>query len=345
MRILHLSHTGLEYDSRIQKAIATCIKNGLDCSFYDLGYSNSFNNLVISGHVPYFWSKIRTKVSKILRKNKPDIIHAHDIYAAEICRELEEAFIFDSHENWLEPPKHPYKNLLLRYIKHKGLDKFSQWCREIIIETPTLTVNETILELYKKYSKHVYLLPNYITLEEANNIEFKEKSSKVSYVYVGNDYPNRAYFRNIDRMVKLFLTGKYGKLTLITNKNPKVNEYVRIQKFMEHKELLNYLTQFTVGLLYYEPCRDHHYFLANKFSEYAHAGLCILYAESLTNVARILGELGIAVGAEDLEDTLRDLKERREYLEDKGERTRQFAKKNLIWELYEANILKAYKQV
>lgn len=323
----------------------TCVKNGLECSFYDLGYSNNFNNLVISGHLSYFWGKIRGKVSRILRRVKPDIIHAHDIYAAEICRELGETFIFDSHENWLDPPKHPYKNPILRYIKHKGLEKFSQWCKDIIMETPTLTVNETILELYKKYSKHVYLLPNYITLEESNNIEFKAKRNEVTYVYVGDDYPNRAYFRNIDRLVKLFLTGRYGNLTLITNKTPKLNEYVSVQKFMEHKMLLNYLTQFTVGLLYYEPCRDHHYFLANKFSEYAHAGLCILYAESLTNVARILGDLGIAVGAENLENTLKDLREQREDLEEKGEATRRFAVKNLIWELYEDNILKAYKQV
>ncbi|WEU39786.1 MAG: glycosyltransferase [Candidatus Odinarchaeum yellowstonii] len=345
MKILHLSHTGLEYDSRIQKAMNTCLKNGLECSFYDLGYSNSLNNLVISGHLPFFWNKIRDKVDKLMSKIKPDIIHAHDIYAAEICRELKVPFIFDSHENWLDPPKHPYKNPILRYIKHRGLNKFSELCKEIITETPTLTVNETILELYKKYSKHVYLLPNYITLEESNNINFKAKKEGVTYVYVGNDYPNRAYFRNIDRLVKLFLTGKYGKLTLITNKNPKLNEYVTVQKFMEHRELLNYLTQFTVGLLYYEPCTDHHYFLANKFSEYAHAGLCILYVKSLTNVARILGDLGIAVGAEDLEETLKDLRDRREYLEDKGEKIRRFAVKNLIWELYEDNILKAYNQV
>ncbi len=345
LKILHLSHTGLEYDSRIQKAMNTCVKNGLECSFYDLGYSNNFNNLVISGHLPYFWGKIRDKVGGVLKRIKPDIIHAHDIYAAEICRELEASFIFDSHENWLEPPKHPYRNPLLRYIKHKGLDKFSEWCKEIITETPTLTVNETILELYKKYAKHVYLLPNYITLEESKNIDFKPKSREVAYVYIGNDYPNRAYFRNIDRLVKLFLTGKYGRLTLITNKKLKLNEYVSVQRFMSHKELLNYLTQFTVGLLYYEPCRDHHYFLANKFSEYAHAGLCILYVKSLTNVSRILGDLGIGVEAEDLERTLKDLKDKGEYLKEKGEETRRFAVKNLIWELYEDNILKAYKQV
>ncbi|MEM2110109.1 MAG: glycosyltransferase [Candidatus Odinarchaeota archaeon] len=345
MKILHLSHTGLEYDSRIKKAMNTCIKQGFECSFHDLGYSNNFNNIVISAHIPYFWGKIKGRVAKIIGEFKPDIVHAHDIYAAKICQELEAPFVFDSHENWLKPPKHPYKNLLLRYIKHKGLDKFSNWCKEIISETPTLTVNETILELYKQYSRQVYLLPNYITLEESKNINFKSKTSSVSYVYVGNDYPNRNSFRNIDRLVKLFLTGKYGRLTLVTNKTPNLNEYVLTQKFMEHTELLDYLTQFIVGLLYYEPHPDHHYFLANKFSEYAHSSLCVLYTNSLTNVSRIIGDLGIGVEPEELEATLKNLREQREHLVDKGEKTRRFAVKHLIWELYENNILEAYKRV
>lgn len=345
MNILHLSHTDLKYDSRIRKAMVSGMKYGFNCSFQDLGYSNSkFNNLVISGHIPYFWGKIRGKVEKAIKGSRADIIHAHDIYSARICQELDVPFIFDSHENWISFPRHPYRNLLLRHFKHKGLDKFSNWCKDIIAAAPTLTVNQTIVDLYRRFGRRVYLVPNYITVNESSEIKFKPKTKGVSYVYVGDDYPNRNSFRNIDRFVKLFLTGEYGTLHLITNKSPKLNRYVLAHRFMEHKEFLDYLTQFVVGSLYYEPCPDHHYILANKFSEYAHAGLCILYVNTLTNIDRILGNLGVRVEPNELEAVLANLKGQRDFLFKKGAETRRFAVKSLVWETYEGNIFRAYKE-
>ena len=92
MKILHLSDRGLP-DWRIEKAATTALKAGHEVSFgggeravtYDRKiffktYEINWNAQSRRG-IPFYWHSVRKQVDSILREARPDLVHAHDVFA------------------------------------------------------------------------------------------------------------------------------------------------------------------------------------------------------------------------------------------------------------------------
>ena len=100
MKILHLSDRGLP-DWRIEKAATTALKAGHEVLFGGgkevIGYDRKifFKTYKINWGararrgIPFYWHNVKKQVERILREARPDIVHAHDIFAAKWYLNLE----------------------------------------------------------------------------------------------------------------------------------------------------------------------------------------------------------------------------------------------------------------
>ena len=113
MKILHLSDRGLP-DWRIEKAATTALKAGHEVLFgggkeaisYDRRiflktYKVSWSARARRG-IPFYWHNVKKQVERTLRDARPDIVHAHDIFAAKMVSEFGVPFVYDNHEYWSE---------------------------------------------------------------------------------------------------------------------------------------------------------------------------------------------------------------------------------------------------
>jgi len=358
MKILHFSHWGLP-DKRIERAAYTGVKEGFECAF--AGKQSTAKPKVFKEtfavpwkpanklHLPVFWNRLKKRFKRVLASYSPDLVHAHNVFAAKLCLEVEVPFIFDSHEYWSkENPLRLIKrgwmplSVKRRVAQWYGLRQWSEWQLEIVKVTPTITVSTTIGDQFTQIGKHVFIIPNFPLSCEVQNLKF-ERKTKFSSVYLGCDISVETKHRHIQHILPLFRNFEIGNLTIIgdkkfTSTSPKIQSL----GFLPHHLMLNELTKHHVGLLPWKPYPYHEYCLPNKAAEYSHAGLPCLCSSSLVCVKDTLQDCCITFNddSEFLEKmvTLRDG-------EMNPKEIIEFARENLIWEKHEEKILEAYSLV
>ncbi len=119
------------------------------------------------------WSVLQKQLLNIVKDCNPDIIHAHDVFAAYLVKEglagKHILFVYDNHEYWS-------RSIIYQYLqndtfkksdpKHASIpDQWRSWEMNMINENtiPMLVPSKIIAEELNYFNKdaNVYLLPNY----------------------------------------------------------------------------------------------------------------------------------------------------------------------------------------
>lgn len=348
---------------RVERCAYTDVKNGHQCYFAGLSVNKTLDETLFTSsfyipwrplaklHFPYFWNKLKGKVKEAINKFKPDIVHSHDVFAAKACHELGVPMVFNSHEYWSEETivKVVKRGLSPLWLKHYvvqryGLGLWSRWQNEIVGDgTPTLTVSPMIVSKLKEVGKYIFFLPNFPSKDEVEKIVFYEKNKNLSFVYVGGDVTTKTQHRNITWIFDSFKKIPC-ELTIIGDKKFEGFGNIKSLGFLQHDAMLNELTKYHVGLIPWKPHSYHHYCLPNKAAEYAHAGLLLMVTSKLTSVKTLFGDYCYVMPGTDLETFLKPFLQIKDEIEVKGRKLIKFAREQIIWEMYEQNIERAYEQ-
>lgn len=363
MRVLHLSDSSLP-DRRVERSSMSVKKSANICYFAGLNpkpsdmdrklYDEIFHiswSPQVKLHLQPFWNGVKSEIIEIIKEVDPHLIHAHDVFAGKMCKEIGIPFVYDSHEFWSKemPLKLVRRGLQILAVKHMvaksfGLNLWTSWQKEIVSETPTLTVSQRAVDSLKEFGGSVYLLPNFPFYSEVEKIYFLEKEDDFSCAYIGNDFTVLTKHRNIEHLQGLFLNSETGDLYVIGDRKFRSDGKIHSLGFLPYNEMLERLTSFHVGLLTWSPHPYHSYCLPNKVADYAHAGLITLLTSSLESATEILGDKGIVISdPSKLLGVLRGLYRKKDQIENTSREIVDFARKNLIWDKYEKNIFSAYK--
>lgn len=298
---------------------------------------------------------VERQFKHVIDEIRPDIIHAHNIFAAHYCLSFGIPMVLDDHEYYSMAALAKHEGQ-----KGKGVVKnakhilWGKWEHEIADKCPIITVSEPISDHYRKFAKHVYTIPNYplantITISDE---DFKEtsKSQPVCSVYLGADsVANPSTFRNISGLHEIFLknggsNGLAGRLVRIGVKSPNKG-YIRSYGNIPMQDAYRIMREEGhIGLIPWRRHWFHEYCVPNKSYEYAHCGLHLIIQSAITPVVKDYGGLCDTMETmEDLQEKLIYYNEHKDELDKKRRATFEYAKQHFIWEKEEHKILDAYK--
>lgn len=377
MRILHVSESGLP-DWRIEKSALTGIKNNHEVFFAGNMVSPEYKNSIFSSihyvpwtpkammGLPFNWHKVSKKYSAILKDINPDIIHAHNIFSAKLASNFDTPFVYDDHEYWSkyaiiaketrnDKLRHKsYSNAFTKYMSNvksylvnlKIIRTWTKWEKDVVSKYPTITIDKTLARiLQSKYnSSRIFVVPNYPTNDEVRDISHPKFHDRISCVYVGLDKTGHFKKRDMSGIRSVFNDNNIGTLTLIGPGEPEVSQKIILTGFLPRKQMFEELSRHSIGLFPWKKHWSHWYLGPNKAYEYAHAGLLVFSISSLRTVAQDLGEY--CVEFEDIDDLVSKLTfygQDMNTLYEKRVKAFEFARKNLLWDNYEANIIESYK--
>jgi len=365
VRILHLSDSSLP-DRRVERSAMSAVKKKFECYF--AGPSSKSHTLnrhlfkksfrvswspEVKLHLPYYWEKTKTEIKQIVNQINPRLIHAHDVFAGKMCLEMDFPFVYDSHEYWsqdmpLKLERRGLQILALKHLvaRHYGLKLWSKWQKEIVSKTSTLTISQKAVDAINEIGGHATLLPNFPLKSEVEEIIFQKKNRDFSCAYIGSDLTVSTKHRNVDFLPSIFSGSEVGELSVIGDKKLETSPFIRSLGYLPYEEMLNTLTSHHIGLLPWLPHPYHEYCLPNKVADYGHAGLPVIVTSSLSSAVQILGNNCYLIKEpSELLPLLKDLKKKKEQIEQDSKRIVNFASNELIWDKYEDNIFKAYSSV
>lgn len=383
MKILHISETGLP-DWRIEKSALTGKKEGHEVYFagklespfsrtekdiFSKIFDISWSSRAMDGFDPD-WGQVKNQVRKIVEILRPDIIHAHNIFAAKVVADFGIPFVYDDHEFWSKAVLAMAENrknrkilhnhslpmrllrqlgrkLLLMRINQRSIKLLSEWEAEIVTSRPTIVPSDHISEELKlKYStNNLLVVPNYPPRKELENINEPLEYSALSSVYIGSDksLDNAVAHRNMNGLIEIFEREDLGTLYTIGDL-PSSAKCKSLGFIQNRTEIYREMSKHSVGLI---PFRLHwlqKYKNPNKAYEYAHCGLLVMTISGFEPVTRTLGKH--CVPFDDFKDMVSKLsyfRDHKDELYTRRAKTYKFAHENLIWEKHEKEILHAYK--
>lgn len=382
MKILHLSDRGLP-DWRIEKAATTALKAGHEVLFgggkeaisYDRKIFFKTYNVNWSARsrrgIPFYWHNVKKQVERILREARPDIVHAHDIFAAKMVSEFGVPFVYDNHEYWSEYskiladtnrnasrnrkstlPRKIFRRLIRKFLNDYAVRLWKKWETELVCASTTITVSYEIAEKLRAINRNnntsanrIFVVPNFPLRSEVEGFERPRYHGKLSCVYAG--LSGKAHISpphtNIDGLAEAFINNNIGDLTVIGWSN-KSSENVKYTGFLSRESMYKEMFTHSIGLVPWRRHWSHSYANPNKVYEYAHAGLFVICTASLEPVIETLNEH--CTTFEDRADMVSKLAYFRDNLDElynKRLRIFDYARRNLIWETYEKNINRAYQ--
>jgi glycosyltransferase involved in cell wall biosynthesis len=381
LKILHLSHESLP-DWRIEKSAITAsnlghevffagrVSNGYPRDSFSKSYEINWTAKARLG-IPFYWHSVRKQFDKVLKETKPDVIHAHNIFSAKMVSEFGVPFVYDDHEFWpiyvkrqsevskqnqqsiqtygWRWPRVLARKILREFLASKAVRLWTRWEREIVSSNPTITVSEQIAaELRTNYdAKSVFVVPNFPMHSEVKDFEKPRFHDNLSSVYAGGDghnidnYPNR----DIDDLDNTFLQNDIGKLIIIGWNNNSSSDKIRYMGYLPRQTMFQEMFSHSIGLIPFKRHWSHVYISPNKAYEYAHAGLLVLSTSGFEPVKEILKEHCVVFDDYvEMASKLTYFKENLDEVFIKRLKIFDYARKNLIWENNESNIIEAYKR-
>ena len=305
--------------------------------------------------IPYYWDLIKKQIKKVIEELRPDIIHAHNIYSARMASEFKVPFVYDDHEYW---SKHvalirrrrkksaSAKNLVKKLGRYYVARLYPAWEKDIVSSVPVITVSDKIINDFNEmyHSKHIFLVPNYPTLNEIHDFRRPHQHSELVSIYAGaDDLDSTTPHRNIQGFPDLFESNDIGNLVMIGPKG-QPSQQVRYTGFVKREEMYSEMAKGSVGILPWQGHWFHKYSNPNKAYEYAHAGLFVMCTSSFEEVANTLKENCTTFDDyNSLVSQLGDMKNNMDELYNKRLKIFEFARSKLVWENNEKNILAAYQ--
>lgn len=298
-------------------------------------------------------------IYKIADRLDADVYHAHEPDSFQVAVKLKKnkgcKIVYDSHEYYPEAFSEHFKFFKgffqkLIYLYEKSLGKKA----DLII-----TVNDILVDKFKKYNKNSIKLPNYPVLNEAAGE--KSKSLIPAFVYVGGLREDRGILKILqaikltDIKAKFIFIGDFDnqefklKTKEYVNSNLKDKD-VEFTGQIPHLEVFNYLNSSIAGFVILQP-NSWRYVNSEpiKLFEYMMTKNLVI-ASSFPMIKKIVDEAkcGYTVNPEDeyeikeaIEKTAKDIK----LSEEMGLRGYENVVKNYNWAICQKNLLKAYENL
>jgi hypothetical protein len=264
MRILHLSHTGLP-DLRIEKYALTMRGNSHELIFLG-GRPTKYQNLNAFDRVLFvplgnnleaaLSPFVKQKWLKSIDKIKPDIIHAHDVWVARFALDTEYPVIYDDHEYWSKQIQyHKVKSPKTRLTFQPAKLLIPHWERELVSRYPVLTTTENTAKEHRRFSRWVGVTRNVPSKIQIEGLVAAEE--RHGLVYTGGDFalPEFQPYRDMTGLRRVL------EFDIVTG--------------LKHREMMEKLTSYQIGLTPWLPHHWHPYSDPNRNYEYLHAGLQI----------------------------------------------------------------------
>jgi len=377
LKILHLSESGLP-DWRIEKAALTGYEDGKNevffCGYGTRNYKRDFQvfsriyeikwtDKAMRGF-PFYQDMVKKQIKKIINEIKPDIIHAHNIFAAKVISDFDIPFVFDNHEFWkifskvrlekdirssnnIKYQRNPIRKILRNMLLNYSANLWVKWEADIIRKHPTITVSDTIADELKKIgnTNNVFVVPNFPMQFEIKDIQIPEKQKEISLIYAGADKigGKNPTFRDFGGLAEVIDKKDVCKMTFIGVQGPDTNN-IRYTGFIPRTNMFNEMTKHSIGLIPWKKHWAHKYLNPNKYAEYAHTGLFVMCTSSLETISTTLKDHCITFeDYEDLVTKIEYFKNNIEEMYNKRIKIYKFARENLLWERYHKNILDAYR--
>jgi len=275
MRILHLSHTGLP-DLRIEKTALTMKEDGNELVFIG-GKPFKWQNLNAFDRVLYaplgnnlelaLSPMVKQKWLKIIEKVNPDVIHAHNVWVARFLLGTDYPVIYDDHEYWSKQ---------MRNLKVKGRKRWLTyqpskilmpvWEKKLLSKYPTLTTTENTAKEHRRICKWVGVTRNVPSMKQIEKLELVPK--REGLVYTGSDFALSEFLPYRD-MIGLKELLDFDIVTGFT-----------------HREMMEALMKYEIGLTPWLPHPWHRFSDANRNYEYLHTGLQVIVNTEIKSLFR-----------------------------------------------------------
>lgn len=356
MRVLHVSHDVLP-DIRVEKEAVSLSKIGVELffagrfvkstsfssKFFVKTYSLPFDRRGNLGLRPW-WSRLRRAFARVLEDCRPDFIHAHNLIAAKLALDLEAPFVYDDHEYWSKScryriglnPLHFYRWLVWR-----------SWEEEVLRKAlAVITVSEEIAEEHRRFNPRTVVLPNLPVKMEVEGLRKPLNGRRrLSSVYVGSLSTPQSPYRDTRGFLELFTGRDLGDLIVVGDESLESKPPIYSLGFLRHDLMMKELTKYHIGIIPWKRHPFHRYCNPNKAYEYAHAGLLVITVEDILPVINALRPYCETFrDYEELASSLRHYRDNLDEVYEKGLKTMEYARKKLIWEVYEKSLLKIYER-
>ncbi len=327
-KVLHISHVSLP-DPRIER-IGYLEKKYLNHHLIYVGTggkSTIFDKIISIKNIRNIFEKggekSREIIEQIIRDEKPDFIHVHDIYAAIPFIRLKIPYIYDDHElhffKFLDiflnivNPKNGYlrifgPQLMFRELKASLEKAIRYYYLTLKIAKKAQAIVTTVPPMrrfYLRFADRVVLVPNFPLKSELPDMSivyknFVERSVNdlILGVYTtGNidlDISSRYPIRNIkpflDTIEQLAGSPKLHLVIYTKNISSKVlTKYrkITIKGYIPRSKLITEISRYHVGVIPFTPTRSHSVSGSNKAIEYLHAGLPVIMPKTFTGVLEL----------------------------------------------------------
>lgn len=237
------------------------------------------------------------------------------------------------------------KKLVVNFLNGKFARTWSKVEHDLIMNHPTITVSTAILNDFKKIGKRIFLVPNFPTLKEIEEIKEPVYHERLSSVYAGIQLTNpiKSLHMDLDEFFNIFEKSDIGKLNVL-GWSKQSTERVIYHGYLNRNQMYGEMHKNSIGLIPFKKHWFHPYSNPNKAYEYAHSGLYVALTSDLTSVAEHLKEHCILFdNFDELANKLENLKNNMDELYSKRVKSYQYARKNLLWENFEKNIFESYK--
>jgi glycosyltransferase involved in cell wall biosynthesis len=368
-------------DWRIEKSAFTDLNRGHEVVFAGMksNYTGNVFSKVFQIHwtprarraVPFYWHSVKKQLEGVITETRPDVIHAHNIFSAKMVSEFGIPFVYDDHEFWpiyvkrqsevskqsqhrvqrssSAWPRAMVRKILREFLASRAIKLWTRWEREIVSSHPTITVSEQIAaELRTNYhAKNVFVVPNFPMYSEVKDFEKPRFLDSLSSVYAGVEAKGEITpaHRKIDGFVSTFLEKDIGNLVIIGWDDKSSSNKVRYRGFLPRQDMFREMSNHSIGIIPFSRHWSHIYISPNKAYEYPHAGLVVLTTSGFEPVKDILKEHCVTFeDYADMASKLMYFKETMDELHKKRLQIFDYARKNLIWENNESNIIEAYKR-
>jgi glycosyltransferase involved in cell wall biosynthesis len=366
MRILHLSDVGLP-DTRVERAALHALKKGWEVVFAggrpaESQLLNVFKKIhyrhwrpVEKTGFPTTLRKLKQWLKRLIHEEKPDLIHAHDLFAGKLALEVGHPFVYDDHEIWASRISHQGSQAVKRdrtLIRRTGawfaLRTWRKWEPDIIQSTPVITVSEEIAKLYQRLQPQTFVIPNLPTSQEVAMIPPNQNiAGQFRIAMISRD--NWPLQMRPDRgALQVWLDNRFGASLVFIGPIAIETEEVENHGYVSHEEMLRILSTCDAALLGQRwdlPL----YSFQNRFPYFLHAGLKVIVP--IEDVTQVNFSRQHDVGwswntPNDLKELIHRLAQ--EYHTDEKSwnldkhRVRKVAKNHLLWGNYANQLEKAY---
>jgi Glycosyltransferase Family 4 len=375
LKILHINDGDLD-DPRIVNSAITGKKAGYDVYFCGTNKTAPLNTDVFKDKIEIdftreaklakpivsflnYWPwypypqearRMKRQLNEVINQIRPDLIHAHNIFAGRYASSFGIPMVLDDHELYSVEVKAEYdwaNNVRTRMKAKFKAELWAAFEHELGAKHPIITVSGGIADHHKQYCEDVFVVPNYPRLNEMKSINLTMATKgRVQSVYLGRDpVSNPSSFRDISQLHEIFSdreqVGSLVRIGVVGPTTPTIRSLGLLRMEDAYRIMQE---QCHIGLVPWRRHWFHKYCVPNKVYEYAHCGLWLITIDDLHPVVNDFGSLC------DTFETYQELSSLLEYyntysdeLNEKRLQSLKHAQTNLIWEKVEDKILEAYR--